>query len=579
MEEKNIDLNDYLVSLRKRKKVLIAIVVALMCVFAIVTYLLPTTYKSSATILIEQQEIPRYLVMSTVTSYAAERIQTIQAQVMSRSNLFKIIDKFNLYENERKRETSEAIIARMREDTSLEVVSAKVVDPATGRPSSATIAFSLSYEGPNPAQVQKVVSELTTLYLNKNLENRTSQAQETSEFFREESERIKTEMTELEEKLAIFKQNNAKLLPDMQSVNMQAMQRIESSIASTNSAIINLEDRKFYLEGKLQQIQPDNPLVQSVSSRLKQLETAYASASSRYSESHPDVISLKTEIEALRSGISNNVSDTLARQIKTLRTDADALAKKYTQQHPDVVAINAKIASLEEQFNDAQNKKVDEVEEYLKESPDNPAYITLKAQLDSVLSEILALKQQKKEQLKKQDDLEKVLLMSPEVEREYRVLSRDYSNATSRYREIKEKQRSADISMQLESESKGERFTLIDPAALPEEPVSPNRPIILLIGFILSVGSSVGYALVADAVSGTVRGSRGIEAALGMAPLSVVPYQLTMLDIDKRQKINKGLLFFIIGAIIFVLLIVHFLMTPLDVLWFRMLRKIDILFG
>ena len=163
MEEKNIDFNDYLVSLRKRKKVLIAIVVALMCVVSVVTYFLPTTYKSSATILIEQQEIPRSLVMSTVTSYAAERIQTIQAQVMSRGNLFKIIDKFNLYENELKRETSEAIIVRMRDDTSMDVISAKVKDPATGRSSSATIAFSLSYKGANPVQVQKVVSELTSL--------------------------------------------------------------------------------------------------------------------------------------------------------------------------------------------------------------------------------------------------------------------------------------------------------------------------------------------------------------------------------------------------------------------------------
>ena len=216
---------------------------------------------------------------------------------------------------------------------------------------------------------------------------------------------------------------------------------------------------------------------------------------------------------------------------------------------------------------------------YLNEIPDNPAYITLKAQLDSVLSEIAALKEQKIELLKKQEELEDVLLTAPEVEREYRVLARDYSNAVSRYQEIKSKQRSADISMQLESESKGERFTLIDPAALPEEPVSPNRPVILLIGFILSLGSSVGFAFVADAVSGTIRGSRGVESLLGMGPLSIVPYQLTLLDIDKRQKINKGLLFLIVGAVIFVLLIAHFLITPLDVLWFRMLRKFDILFG
>jgi len=60
--------------------------------------------------------------MSTVTSYAAERIQTIQAQVMSSTNLFEIIEKFDLYGDERKRKTSEQIINKMREDTYLDVI-------------------------------------------------------------------------------------------------------------------------------------------------------------------------------------------------------------------------------------------------------------------------------------------------------------------------------------------------------------------------------------------------------------------------------------------------------------------------
>ena len=81
MEEQSLVLRDYLVSLRKRKKIVFTIFLTLMCVFALMAYLLPSSYKSSATILIEQQEIPRELVMSTVTSYAAERIQAIEAQI------------------------------------------------------------------------------------------------------------------------------------------------------------------------------------------------------------------------------------------------------------------------------------------------------------------------------------------------------------------------------------------------------------------------------------------------------------------------------------------------------------------
>ena len=579
MEENNLELRDYFVSLRKRKKIVLSIFFTLMCIFILTAFLLPSVFKSSATILIEQQEIPRELVMSTVTSYAAERIQTIQAQVMSRSNLLEIINKFNLYEEKRKRETSESIIERMREDASLELVSADVVNPSTGRSSAATIAFSLSYQGEKPDQVQKVVSELTTLYLNKNIESRASKAIETSAFFREESERIKAVISELEEKLAVFKQENAKMLPEVQQVNMQVLQRIESNITATTTRLLNLEDRKFYLEGKLEQIQPDSPLIQSTNTRLKLLEAEYASVSSRYSESHPDVIALKNEIDVLRSGSGKGV-DILAKQLKALQTELEELSNKYTQEHPDIVALNTKIAVLEDQLTEAKSASIreDETDAYLQESPDNPAYITLKAQLEGVLSEIAALKKQNEDYIQKQSELEDVVLMAPQVEREYLVLRRDYENALRRNQEIKAKQRAADISMQLETESKGERFTLIEPAALPEEPVSPNRPAILFLGLIFSIGAAVGFVLVLDSISGTVRGSKGVERILGVSPLSIVPYQLNLHDIENHKKLNKRLLIIIIGVVVLVMVLVHFLITPLDVLWFRILRKLDLLF-
>ena len=579
MEEQNLELRDYLIALRKRKKVLFLIVATLMCVFLLVAFMLPSIYRSSATILIEQQEIPRELVMSTVTSYAAERIQTIQAQVMSRSNLLEIINKFDLYEKERKLETTESIIELIRDAINLELVSADVVNPATGRPSSATIAFLLSYEGENPNQVQKVVSELTTLYLNKNIESRASKAIETSEFFKEESERIKSDISELEEKLAVFKQENAKMLPEIQRLNMQVLQRIEANIITTTTRLLNLEDRKFYLEGKLEQVQPDNPLIQSTNTRLKLLEVKYASVASRYSESHPDVIALKNEIDALRSG-SDNSGTILAKQLKVLRTELDVLSKKYTQEHPDVIVLNEKIAVLGEQLAEKKSARVreEETDTYLEESPDNPAYITLKAQLEGILSEIDALKKQKGDYFDRQAELEQVLLLAPQVEREYLVLQRDYENALRRNQEIKAKQRAADISMQLESESKGERFTLIDPAALPEEPVSPNRPAILFLGLIFSIGAAGGFVFLSLSLSGAVCGSKAVENILGASPLSVVPYQLNLNDIENRKKLNKRMLIIIICLAVLAVVIVHFLISPLDVLWFRILRKLDLLF-
>ena len=113
-EEQTKDIQDYVVAIRKRKTAIFSIFSVVLFLTIAVAFLLPAIYKSGSTILIEQQEIPPELVMSTVTSYAAERIQTIQARVMTRTNLLRIVDEFKLYQDARKFETSEEIIARIK---------------------------------------------------------------------------------------------------------------------------------------------------------------------------------------------------------------------------------------------------------------------------------------------------------------------------------------------------------------------------------------------------------------------------------------------------------------------------------
>ena len=88
-QEQDKNIQDYIIAVRKRKTAIISIFFVILFIAILVAFLLPPRYKSSSTILIEQQEIPQELVMSTVTSYAAERIQIIQARVMTRSNLSK----------------------------------------------------------------------------------------------------------------------------------------------------------------------------------------------------------------------------------------------------------------------------------------------------------------------------------------------------------------------------------------------------------------------------------------------------------------------------------------------------------
>ncbi len=126
----------------------------------LVALLLPRIYKSTSTILIEEPEIPREYVTTTVTSYAEERLQTINQRVMSSTNLLEVIKRFNLYADLKDKWTTEEIVDKMRKEIEFETISANVINRRTGNPTEATIAFSLAYKGKDPAVVQQVANVL-----------------------------------------------------------------------------------------------------------------------------------------------------------------------------------------------------------------------------------------------------------------------------------------------------------------------------------------------------------------------------------------------------------------------------------
>jgi len=198
-EERGKSLREYLAMLRRRKGQILAVTALLAAVALTVAIGLPSIYRSSATILVQEQEVPADLVRSTITSFADERIQVISQQVMTRAVLLQLIDKYGLYGRYRDRETSEAILKRMREDIKLSFVDANISDRSSGRRVNATIAFQISYDSPHPERAQKVVNDLALLYLNENVKARQQSVAETAAFLGQEDTVIEVTDVALEE--------------------------------------------------------------------------------------------------------------------------------------------------------------------------------------------------------------------------------------------------------------------------------------------------------------------------------------------------------------------------------------------
>ena len=576
MENQAPDLHDYVKIIKRRSRFLAIPFIVIAILSILLSVLLPSVYRSMATILIEEQEIPSDLVRSTVTTFADQRIQVISQRIMTRANLMDIIQKYDLYSKKRKTTSEERILETMRKSIHVETISANVIDPRNGSPTQATIAFTLTFDDKKPALSQKVANELTSLFLKENIKSRTESAENATLFLTEESRRLKDKIQALQADLAAFKEKNLNQLPQISQLNQQELTALSAQLLNLDSQERSLRERQFYLEGELAQLDPNALAVNAtgkrvfdMKDRLKVLESEYPSLQAGYSASHPDVIKLKREMDSLKKQLGGNTDlNKMNAELTDKKAELALLSKQYSEKHPDVVKLQKQINTLQRSMLKAKDD--DSISSSVQ--PDNPAYITLKAQLEGLQAELASLGYTRSELNKKIDGLRKSLRQAPLVEKEYTDLIQELDNANLRYREVTAREMEAQISQQLEIQRKGERFTLIDPPQEPLEPISPNRAAILFLGFIFAIASGFGCVFLVEMLGSTINNEKTIAAILGVPPLMSLPYLESR---EESEKATRQRLIILTGSLIVLavaILCFHFLIMPLDVFWYKLIR-------
>lgn len=540
--------------------------------------LLPPTYRSGATILIEQQEIPQELVRSAITSFADQRVQVISQRVMTTQNLLSMIDRYHLYPDIRLTKPREELMQHMRDDISMKMVSADVIDPRSGHPTQATIAFTVSYQNRSPELALKVANDLTTLYLNENLASRTQLAEQTSAFFAEEANREQAHIVELDKALADFKEKHKDRLPELETLNIQVSDRTELELRDTENRITSLDSQRILLEAQLAQLSPTalvfsdtGQRIMNTEDRLKALKSQLAGYKARYAPGHPDIVNTEREVAGLQKEVDaqDGTSD-IARELDEAKGQLAQAQEKYSLEHPDVIRLQHMVAELEKSLA-AQPASTGLQKQ--KDHADNPAYIQVKGQLDALTAQRTSELAKRDELQAKLNDYERRLAAAPAVERDFRALARDLDNAQMRYQQIRAKQSDVQISENLETQRKGERFTMIEPPLPPEKPISPNRILILALGLVLSLGAGFGAVVLRDSLDPSVRGINDVRQMLSVAPLAAIPNIVTKAESFRQRRRFRYSWQGAIVAIIGVGITVHFLVRPLDILWLSMLQR------
>ena len=530
-EEESSPIN--LGSIIKRRFLFFLIPFVLIMIGSVVVGLiLPPTYSSEGTILVETQQISTDLVESTVNTDPNQRIKMIEQRVMTRENLLKIIDKYNVYGNDRRVMTVSSLVERMQANIWIDVITSSM---GAGRRGETTIAFTVSFNHENPQIATDVANELVTLFLSENVRTRTERATEATAFLSEEAEKVRRQLAKVESEIVAYKQKNKDALPEHLGLRQNMLERTEGEIRDMRRDIRALEEEKRYLQIELTSARTgrsaDGGLEQSELARnLATLKDNLLDASTRLTDSHPDIIALKKRIAVLEAQVEAETAEALA------------------------AATQGQSAS---------------------NSAYNPVVETLQVRIAATDEKIAEMRQQINQASKRVKDLEGIILEIPQVERGFASLNRTYEDLLDKLNSFESKQAQAQLSQNLEEEKKAERFVLLEPPVVPTEPWSPDRPKIMGVGSLFALAVGIGVVFLIEFFDKRIRSASELEAVLKHPPIVSIPYIHTQEEASKQRLKIIFYALIPIAAIALILVAVHFLYEPLDEIFYNLWAAFD----
>jgi uncharacterized protein involved in exopolysaccharide biosynthesis len=529
---------DILGALRRRKWIGLAVVVLgiVATVFIVGTW--PPTYRSTATILIEEPDVPSDLVKSTVSTFANDRLQVIQQRVMTSQHLNEIIERFGLYQGMQKEMPRSAIINNMRSKVDLEVVSANLSGQPQqnrSRQPQATIAFTLSFDNGDPSIAQQVANRLTDLYLAENERTRQDKAAGTTQFLTEQATKLRADVESLEKRLLDVRSKYNGSLPEQFNMNTQLLNQAQSQLMQNRADLQVLTQKREFLQSQLGVISPYSPMTAggipaTPQAQLMALELQYSDLVGRYGNKHPDVLRLQRQIDVMKQQVGGGVSNSAVDNAKYSQTQAqlqEAL-QRYGEKHPTVLKLQRQLAEMDTAMKAARPVALTAPQG----PPDNPLYIQFQGQLADANSQIGGLEGRTLELEKNVEELQKRILQTPAIEAEYNALRDQHTLALQRYQSFKDKEADAEVAQNMEQQSKGETFSVIEPPQYPDVPEKPNRQLLMVIGVFLTFIMATGMMLAVDMLDPRIYEAKSLLQTFGEMPLVTVPY---INGVDERR--------------------------------------------
>jgi polysaccharide chain length determinant protein (PEP-CTERM system associated) len=412
-------------------------------------------------------------------------MQSIIQEILSRTQLEKIVREFDLYPSTNSSVLEERI-EKLRKAIKVEFRRNNV--------------FQLSFESDNPEKAKQITGRIASLFIEQNLQVREQQAMGTKSFMTAEADRLRKELEEQETVVNQYKAANRFELPDQLDSNLRTVEQLRRETEANNHRLAALQERKGILQK------------QAVESDILGVDLLGGSLTAPTEGGPPNL------------------------QVQMRKKELDSLLQRYSSKHPDVIRIKKEIEALETQSHEVlPNKPASAI------SSGNPLKQVLQTQISDIDAEIQSLRSQRDHIRAQIATLQSRVDATPIRAIELSKISRGYEITLRKYQDLLAKSLESELSENMEKKQKGEQFQILDPANFPLAPVRPNRPMIVLIGLLAGLGAGFGLAFVSDNMDTSFKRSDEINAYVNVPLLATIPALMTRGSVLEQRR-SQGLL-------------------------------------
>jgi polysaccharide chain length determinant protein (PEP-CTERM system associated) len=498
-------LGDYAGIALKRKWMIILPTLAIGLAIAFVVFRLPDVYESSTLIVVKPSTLPTSVVPMITEETLTRELASISQVVTSRSSLQPLVEKYNLYKEERGRgEAMEVIIQDMRDHIKVEVNTSR---------NDITNGFNISYRGRDPKTTQTVAAELASKYIDEQTKGMTSAGTSAKLFIEEQVRAAKEELDAIDGQRLSYLQQNLNNLP------------------SQSQALV----------GRLTALHEEQKALLAEQGRLRDLAAAYRSQLGDITKNYEQEIVLSAENTT--DPKTTQAWAELVRRRSEYEGELQMLLTQYKEKHPDVVAKQHQIADIkvqQDQMMDDWKSRIEERKQKLTKLTD-PRLLTLRTNISMVEADMDRQQRLLSETNRSIADLDARINAIPTAEVGLEALDRDYQTKKSNYDNLLAQQQKIDVGADAAREQQGGGIQVVDPANLPEKPVAPRRAMLAALGFGIGLGLGLLMAVAFELRRlFTIQTAEDAKHYTGLPVLASIPELMTpseAIAVPRRRKL------------------------------------------